>query len=126
MLFELGDGFEARAGERQGRLIGRALETAYDRRDAPAVERGDRGEAAQHRAERIDGRREQLDRVTGHVVGDHGAVAVEDRAAWSEQRHLAEPILLRLQPEVPDLEYLRPEEGTDQHEEDDPEEQLRH
>src|SRR5262249_6968393 len=79
-----------------------------------AVEGDDLAQASQDGTERVDRRRQQLDRVAGYVLGDDPAATIVDRSARSRERDGPKSVGFGLELELLVLDDLGREEGTDQ------------
>ena len=78
----------------------------------------------EHGPQRVHRRREHLDRVARHVLGDDVAVPVEDRAPRRGERDRAQPVGLGPELELLVLDDLGPEERADQQHEGGDQHQL--
>ncbi len=113
-LLEHRDLLERRVREDERRPRRRHPESPDDDVDRAIRQRQDRRQPPQRGAQRIGPLAQHRDGVSGNVLGDHLAVAVEDHAAGRRQRHLVQPVVVRLQRELRVLEDLRAEERGQQ------------
>src|SRR6185437_10303148 len=125
-FLEHGHHIERSVREQYCRTGGRALVASHRHLDLVAAQRDDRGDSIERRAQGIRGRTEQQYGVARDVFRDDMIVAAVNDAARRRQRHLPQPVLLRLERVAGILEDLCAEKGREQQHEQDDESPRRH